>query len=89
MPRPTREGARHDKKTDALPLPASFAMIAAAVLLACAAVVLAVSEKETFPGKNGKIAYASYDGPNHEIYTINPGGGKFQITDNTDDLDKR
>ena len=64
-------------------------MIAAAVLLACAVAVLAVWE-ETFSGKNGKIAYASYDGSYHEIYTINPGvGGRFQITNNTDELDKR
>ena len=65
-------------------------MIAAAVLLACAAAVLAVWDEETFSGKNGKIAYASYDGSYHEIYTINPGvGGRFQLTNNTDDLDKR
>ena len=89
MPRPTREGARHDKKTDALHLLASFAMIVATVLLACAAAALAVSEKETFSGKNCKVAHASYDGTNHEIYTVNLGvGGAFQITNSTDDLDK-
>ena len=89
MPRPMREGARHDNKTDALHLLASFAMSVATVLLACAAAVLAVSEKEIFSGKNCKIAYASYDGTNHEIYTVNLGvGGAFQITNSTDDLDK-
>jgi len=64
-------------------------MIAAAVLLACAAVVLAVWE-ETFSDRNSKIPYASYYGSYHEIYTINPSvGGRFQITNNTDDLNKR
>jgi hypothetical protein len=62
-----------------LHLPASFAMIVAAVLMACAAAVLAVSEKAeaTFAGKNGKIAYAGTgsDGLDQEIYTINVGGG--------------
>ena len=71
------------------------ALIVAAVLLACAVVVLAVSEKAeaTFPGKNGRIAYASYDAPlpkgDSEIYTIRAdGSGKRQLTNNyTDDLD--
>jgi hypothetical protein len=51
LPRPMREGATHDKKTDALHLLASFAMSVVTVLLACAVAVLAVSEKETFSGK--------------------------------------
>jgi TolB protein len=63
------------------------ALIVAAVLVACAGALLAVSEKAeaTFPGKNGKIAYVSNDGSDYEIYTINPGGGgKIQLThDNT------
>jgi Tol biopolymer transport system component len=71
------------------------ALILAAVLMACAMVVLVVSEKAeaTFPGKNGRIAYASYDAPlpkrDSEIYTINPdGSGNTQLThNNTDDLD--
>jgi dipeptidyl aminopeptidase/acylaminoacyl peptidase len=71
------------------------ALIVAAVLMACAVVVLALSEKAeaTFPGKNGRIAYASYDAPfpkgDSEIYTINPdGSGKTQLTNNdTDELD--
>jgi hypothetical protein len=61
------------------------ALIAAAVLVACAAAVLAVSREAeaTFPGKNGKIAYVAFRLTNGaaEIYTINPGrGGKTQIT---------
>ena len=52
-------------------------MIAAAVLLVCAAALLAGSQKAeaTFRGHNGKIAYASYDGNDYEIYTINAVGG--------------
>jgi TolB protein len=66
------------------------ALIVAAVLLACAAVVLAVSREveATFPGKNGKIAYVAFRVTNGtaEIYTINPGGGgKTQITHNNND----
>jgi Tol biopolymer transport system component len=55
------------------------ALLVAAVLLACAAALLALSEKAeaTFPGKNGKIAYES----NGVIYTINPNGsGKAKVT---------
>jgi Tol biopolymer transport system component len=55
------------------------ALIVAAVLLACAVVVLALSEKAeaTFPGKNGRIAYES----NGVIYTINSdGSGKAKVT---------
>jgi Tol biopolymer transport system component len=66
----------------------------AAVLVACAVVLVASEKAEaTFPGKNGRIAYASYDAPfpkgDPEIYTINPdGSGKRQLTNNnTDDLD--
>jgi Tol biopolymer transport system component len=70
-------------------------MIAATVAAACAVALSAVSEKAeaTFPGKSGRIAYASYDAPfpkgDSEIYTINPdGSGKTQLTNNdTDDLD--
>ena len=56
------------------------ALIFAAVLMACAVVVLALSEKAeaTFPGKNGRIAYSSYEGTfpkgDFEIYTIKPDG---------------
>src|SRR5215217_3553186 len=73
-------------------------MIAAAVAVACAVALSALSEKEeaTFPGKNGRIAYASYaercrlcivgyPGRDPEIYTINPNGrGKFQLTHNNE-----
>jgi Tol biopolymer transport system component len=61
----------------------------AAVLMACAVVVLALSEKAeaTFPGKNGKIVYAGWNrGEDFEIYTINPdGSGKRQLTNNSTD----
>src|SRR5215208_7255641 len=64
-------------------------LIAAAVAVACAVALSAVSEKAeaTFPGKNGRIAYSSYDGPfpkgDLEIYTINAsGGGKSRGTNN-------
>jgi TolB protein len=62
------------------------ALIVAGVLMACAVVVLALSEnaEATFPGKNGGIAYSAFDfdrGPDDTIYTINPGGGaKTQLT---------
>jgi hypothetical protein len=62
------------------------ALIAAAVLVACAAALLAISQKAnaTFPGKNGHIAYSAFDfdrGPDDVIYTIDPGGGaKTKVT---------
>jgi len=66
-------------------------IIAAAVLLVCAVALLAGSQKAeaTFRGQNGKIAYASYDGQDYEIYTINPGGsGRSQVTHNvTNDVE--
>jgi Tol biopolymer transport system component len=67
-------------------------MIVAAEVVACLGALLAVSEKAeaTFPGKNGRIAYASYDGgKDFEIYTINPNGsGKTKVTNNdTDDIE--
>lgn len=68
------------------------ALIAGAVLMACVAAVLAVSEKAeaTFPGKNGRIAYARGGAPDSiEIYTMKAGGGgRFNVTDNiTDDFE--
>ena len=54
------------------------ALIVAGVLMACAVVVLALSEKAeaTFPGKNGRIAYAGWNrGKGFKIYTINARGG--------------
>jgi Tol biopolymer transport system component len=71
-----------------LHLPALLGTLAAAVLVACAVVLLAVSEKAeaTFPGKNGSIAYSAYDGNDYEIYTTNSrGGDKFQVTNNNRD----
>ncbi len=70
-----------------LHLPALLGTLTAAVLVACAVALLAVSREAdaTFPGKNGRIAYASEEsGPYFgSIYTINPGGGgKFNVTDN-------
>jgi Tol biopolymer transport system component len=60
-------------------------MIAAAVLAACAVVLLAVSGKAgaTFPGKNGRIAYSAFveRTTGDAIYTIAPGGaGKTKVT---------
>src|SRR5215211_2005346 len=71
-----------------LHLPALLGTLAAAVLVACAVVLLALSEKAeaTFPGKNGRIAYSFYDGNDYEIYTTNSrGGDKFQVTNNNRD----
>ena len=62
------------------------ALIVAAVLVACAAALLALSEKAeaTFPGKNGRIAYDAYAlgrGSPSQIFTINlGGGGKTKVT---------
>ena len=61
------------------------ALMVAAVLMACAAALLALSEKAeaNFPGKNGRIAYSSFGlGTDAGIYTINPGGGgRTKVTD--------
>ncbi len=82
---PAKEGERHDK-TDAL----STVMIAAAVAVACAVALSAVSEKKAeaaFPGQNGRIAY--FVGPypeDYEIYSIKPDGtDRKQLTDNSAD----
>jgi hypothetical protein len=60
------------------------ALIVMTVLMTCAAVLLAVSEKAeaTFLGNNGRIAYSALDGGvDEKIYTIKPGGGaKTKIT---------
>jgi hypothetical protein len=77
----TRGGEGKDLTIRKLYLPA---LIVAGVLLACAAVLLALSEKAeaTFPGKNGRIAYVADGGNNSGIYTINPdGGGKSKVTE--------
>ncbi len=71
-----------------LHLQAPLGTLASAVVVACAVALLAVSEKAeaTFPGKNGRIAYSSFDGNDYEIYTVNSrGGDKFQVTNNNRD----
>jgi dipeptidyl aminopeptidase/acylaminoacyl peptidase len=71
-----RGGRGRDLTRRMLYLPA---LMVAAVLMACAVVVLALSEKSeaAFPGKNGRIAYES----NGVIYTINPdGSAKTKVT---------
>jgi len=80
--RPPQKGRSMTTRVRTLHLPALL-LVAAAVLVACAAAVFAVSGKAeaTFPGVNGKIAYSAYDENDQEIYTINPGGGgKTQVT---------
>ena len=64
-----------------LHLPALLGTLAAAVLVACAVALLAVSgeAEATFPGKNGKIAYNS----GGVIYTINPDGSAKTKVANT------
>jgi Tol biopolymer transport system component len=57
------------------------ALIVAAVLMACAEAVLAISEKAEaiFSGQNGRIAYQDWF--SLVIYTINPNGsGKTRVT---------
>src|SRR5215208_943174 len=68
-----RDGRGRDLTRRMLYLPA---LIVAAVLMACAVVVLALSEKAeaAFPDKNGRIAYSTFDERTDEaIYTIDPG----------------
>jgi hypothetical protein len=66
---------------------AAGALVTAGLLVLMLLVVEARPAEATFPGKNGKIAYSSWDGQDYEIYTINPGGGgKFKVThNNTED----
>jgi Tol biopolymer transport system component len=62
-----------------LHLPALLRILGAAVLVACAVALLAVSgeAEASFPGKNGKIAYNN----GGVIYTINPdGSAKSKVT---------
>ncbi len=58
-------------------LRAALLAVAAAGLLAAVglAVLYAQPAEANYPGTNGKIAYAGYDGNDNEIYTINPDGG--------------
>jgi hypothetical protein len=63
---------------------AAGALVAAGLLVLMLLVVVEARPAEaTFPGKNGKIAYSSWDGQDDDIYTINAGGGgRFNVTDN-------
>ena len=72
LPCPFREGKIQMMRRRTLYLPALLGTLAAAVLVACAVALLAVSEEANaaFPGKNGTIAYNSQG----VIYTINPDG---------------
>jgi TolB protein len=66
---------------------AAGALVAARLLVLMLLVVVEARPAEaTFPGKNGKIAYSSWDGQDDDIYTINAGGGgRFNVTDNATD----
>ena len=58
---------------------AGGALVAVVLLVVMLMVVKARPAEATFPGPNGKIAYAVL---NSGIYTINPGGGgKYKVTD--------
>ena len=67
-----RGGEGNDLTSRTLYLPA---LIVAGVLMACAAALLALSEKAeaTFPGNNGRIVYEFWGG-RQGIYTSNPSG---------------
>ncbi|MDQ3912935.1 MAG: hypothetical protein M3305_14430, partial [Actinomycetota bacterium] len=62
-----------------------LAIVALALLLACAVSVLGAEKSAragAFPGVNGKIAFTSNRDGNDEIYTMNPSGkGLRQLTD--------
>src|SRR5215217_7844181 len=80
LPCPFREGKIQMMRRRTLYLPALLGTIAAAVLVACAVALFAVSGEANaaFPGENGSIAYNSQG----VIYTINPdGSGKSKVTD--------
>jgi Tol biopolymer transport system component len=61
------------------------AMIIVTVLVACAAVLLAVSQKAqaAFPGKNGRIAFVSDRDGDFDIYTVRPDGSDLRRVTNT------
>src|SRR5918997_1199445 len=62
---------------------AGGALVTVGLLVLMLVVVQARPVGATFPGQNGKIAYACYDGSDYEICTINVGGGgKVQVTNN-------
>jgi hypothetical protein len=70
-----RGGRGRDLTRRMLYLPA---LIVAAVLMACAVVVLGASEKAEaiFPGKDGRVAYSVFgERTDDAIYTIGPDGG--------------
>ena len=70
---------------------AGGALVAVSLLVLMMVVVQARPARATFPGPNGKIAYAADDGRSggidSEMYTINPNGEMpFKVTKNiTDD----
>ena len=76
-----RGGKGRDLTRRMLYLPA---LIVAAVLVACAAALLAISQKAdaAFPRKTGRITYSVFDGGVDEtIHTIKAGGGaKTKLT---------
>src|SRR5919107_1623278 len=79
-PCPFREGKIQMMRRRTLYLPALLGTLAAAVLVACAVALFAVSGEANaaFPGENSRIAYNSQG----VIYTINPdGSGKSKVTD--------
>lgn len=67
----SRERGMATGRTSYLPV-----MVATAVLVACAVVLLAVSEgaEAAFPGKNGRIAFVSSRGGSTNIYTMSFAG---------------
>jgi tricorn protease-like protein len=78
---PAREKGSAMSRRTRVYLPALL-IVAAGVLMACAAAVLAVSREAgaAFPGRNGRIAYSRIAWQD-VIYTINPrGGGKAKVT---------
>jgi Tol biopolymer transport system component len=72
---------------------AAGALVAVGLLMLMVVMVEAEPAGAAFPGKNGRIAYSSYEGTfpkgDFEIYTINPdGSGKRRLTNNdTDEFD--
>lgn len=60
------------------------ALVLAALLVACAAAMLALPEeaKAGFPGENGRIAFSSDRDGDFDVYTVRPSGlGLRQLTD--------
>ncbi len=57
-----------------------------AALAACLFVFITASDsaQAAFPGENGKITFAGYDGSNYDLYTIpSKGGSPTKLTNNT------